>query len=318
MVPAFGESTHALVYDHGDAVRIGCLVLLACLQAGEPRATARDRGFPGLTREKEGRWTGPFFFALLADPQFGMMSDAERERRNAEEAVTHLSRLRPRFVVVLGDLTHAIPGAKGYQEQVADFKRIFGRLDRDIPLLLLPGNHDLGKKATPEGIAAWRRSFGDDYYSFWAGGLQGLVLNSHLYWDPAGAQEEQARQEEWLAGQLEGAKKDPPSHLVVFQHHAWFMKSPNEPDGYDVLPRARRGPALAALKGAGVRYIFAGHYHGNVRARDGDLEMFVLGPLGKPLRQDPSGLGIVEVYPDRLRLTYHSLEAVPEAVRLGP
>ena len=294
------------------------LPLLPLLQEEGSLARARDRSFPGLTRERQGRWEGPFFFMLLADPQFGMAADAGLERRNAEAAVAHINRLRPRFVVVLGDLTHAYPGAKGHEEQVADFRRVFGRVDRDIPLLLLPGNHDLGKRATPEGLAAWRESFGDDYYAFWAGGMQGLVLNSHLYWDPSAAPGELERQEEWLAGRLAAARKDPPRHLVVFQHHAWFMKSPEDPDGYDLIPRARRGPALAALKEAGVRYVFAGHYHGNVRARDGDLEMAVLGPLGKPLRKDPSGLGLVEVYPDRLRLTYHALEAVPESVRLEP
>ena len=294
------------------------LSLLPLLQDEAALVVAKDRGFPGLTREKEGRWAGPFFFVTLADPQFGMMTDPERERKNAEEAVAHVNRLRPRFVIVLGDLTHAVPGDKGHEEQVAEFRRIFGKVDRGIPLLLLPGNHDLAKKATPEAVSAWRKSFGDDYYTFWAGGVQGLVLNSHLYWNPAGAPEEQKGQEEWLAGQLAAAKKGPPKHLVVFQHQPWFMKTPDDADVYDVIPRARRGPALAALREAGVRYVFAGHYHGNVRARDGDLEIVVFGPLGKPIRKDPSGLGVVEVRADGLRHAYCPLDTVPEKVTLDP
>ena len=297
-------------------IPIALLLLLPSLQDEASLVAAKDRGFPGLTREKEGRWTGPFFFVALADPQFGMMADPERERKNAEAAVAHINRLKPRFVVALGDLTHAVPGEKGHEEQAAEFRRIFGRIDRGIPLLLLPGNHDLAKKITPGAIAAWRKSFGDDYYSFWAGGVQGLVLNSHLYWNPAEAPEEQARQEEWLAAHLAAAKKDPPKRLIVFQHQPWFLKTPDDGDLYDVIPRARRGPALAALREAGVRHVFAGHYHGNVRARDGDLEIVVLGPLGKPLRKDPSGLAIVEVHADRLRHAYYGLDAVPESVRL--
>ena len=279
---------------------------------------ARDRGFPGLAREKEGRWNGPFFFVALADPQFGMMTDPDRERRNAEAAVGHINRLKPRFVMVLGDLTHAVSGEKGHEEQVAKVKRIFGKVDRGIPLLLLPGNHDLAKKVTAEALSAYRKSFGDDYYSFWTGGVQGLVLNSHLYWNPAEAPEELARQEEWLAAQLAAARKEPPKHLIVFQHQPWFLKTPDDADVYDVIPWVRRGPALAALKEAGVRTVFAGHYHGNVRARDGDLEIVVLGSLGKAIRKDPSGLCIVEVYADRLRHAYHALDAVPESVRLEP
>jgi 3',5'-cyclic AMP phosphodiesterase CpdA len=295
------------------------LALLLPLAQDEPSlVAARDRGFSGLTREKEGRWTGPFFFVALADPQFGMMADPEQERKNAEAAVAHINRLKPRFVVVLGDLTHAVPGEKGHEGQVAEFKRVFSKVDRGIPLLLLPGNHDLAKKVAPAALAAWRKSYGDDYYSFWAGGVQGLVLNSHLYWNPAEAPEEQARQEEWLAERLAAAKKDPPKHLIVFQHQPWFMKTPDDADVYDVIPKARRGPALAALKDAGVRTVFAGHYHGNVRARDGDLEIVVVGPLGKALRKDPSGLLIVEVRADRLRHAYYGLGAVPESVRLDP
>jgi 3',5'-cyclic AMP phosphodiesterase CpdA len=294
------------------------ILLLPFLRDDPVLVAARDRGFPGLTREKEGRWTGPFFFVALADPQFGMMTDPEQERKNAEAAVAHINRLKPRFVAVLGDLTHAVPGEKGHEEQVAEFKEVFSKVDRGIPLLLLPGNHDLAKKATPAALAAWRKSYGDDYYSFWAGGVQGLVLNSHLYWNPAEAPEEQARQEEWLAERLAAARRDPPKHLIVFQHQPWFMKTPDDADVYDVIPKARRVPALAALKDAGVRTVFAGHYHGNVRARDGDLEIVVVGPLGKALRKDPSGLLIVEVRADRLRHAYYGLDAVPETVCLEP
>lgn len=295
------------------------LALLLALLGDDPvLAAARDRGFPGLTREREGRWTGPFFFVALADPQFGMMADRQQERKNAEAAVAHINRLRPRFVAVLGDLTHAAPGEKGHEEQAAEFKRVFSKVDRGIPLLLLPGNHDLAKKATTAALAGWRKSYGDDYYAFWCGGVQGLVLNSHLYWNPSEAPEEQARQEEWLAAQLAAAPKDPPKHLLVFQHHPWFLETPGDADVYDVIPKSRRVPALAALREAGVRAVFAGHYHGNVRARDGDLEIVVVGPLGKALRKDPSGLLIVEVHADRLRHAYYGLDAVPEAVRLGP
>lgn len=268
-----------------------------------------------LTREKEGRWTGPFFFVQAADPQFGMM-DPEQERKNAERAVEHINRLKPKFAILCGDLVNPPPGQKGYEEKVTEFKRIFGKVDPAIPLLLVPGNHDVGNKPTPESLKTYRRDFGEDYYAFWAAGVRGIVLNSTLYHDPSGAPEAQARQEEWLARRIEEATREKPRHLLVFQHHAWFLNRPDEKDGYFNLPLARRGPALAAFKDAGVRAVFAGHYHGNAHGRDGDLEMITTGPIGKPLRKDPSGLRIVEVYEDRLRHAYYGLDEVPASVEL--
>ena len=42
-----------------------------------------------------------------------------------------------------------------------------------------------------------RALFGDDRFTFWSGGLKGIVLNSTLYSDPTGAPAEQEAQETW-------------------------------------------------------------------------------------------------------------------------
>lgn len=290
------------------------LVLLLALSQDGPLRNARDRALPRLTPEAEGEWKGPFFFIQLADPQFGFMKDADREVGNAERAVEHVNRLRPRFVVVCGDLTHPEPGKKGYEEQRAKYLRIFGRVDASIPVISVAGNHDVGKSSAPADVETYAAAFGDDYFSFWSGGLQGLVLNSSLY--GAADSEARKRQDEWFTARLAEARKDPPRHLVVFQHHSWFLSDPGEKDGYFNIPLERRGPALEAMKRSGVRTVFAGHYHGNAHGRDGDLEMVTSGPVGRPLRKDPSGLRIVKVYADRLEHAYHPLDAVPDAVRL--
>src|SRR5262245_52667031 len=98
------------------AMIIRCLIAFVALTVAQdelPRIPA-NRAFPGLSAEKEGRWTGPFFFIQLADPQFGFMEDAQ-ERKNAELAVQHINRLKPRFLVVCGDLVHPPPGTPDYE-----------------------------------------------------------------------------------------------------------------------------------------------------------------------------------------------------------
>jgi 3',5'-cyclic AMP phosphodiesterase CpdA len=289
------------------------LILVLLVLQGEGLRLPRERAFPGLTREREGTWTGPFFFIQLADPQFGFM-DAAEEAKNAERAVAHINRLKPRFAVVCGDLVHPFPGAKGNSEKVEEFRRIFSKVDPSVPLVCIPGNHDVGNKPTAESLATYRKAFGDDWFGFWAGGVRCLAINSTLYHDPSGAPDEQKAQDEWFRRELAAAGKEKPRLVLVFQHHSWFLKAPDEADGYFSIPKERRGPALAAMKEAGVRAVFAGHYHGNAHGRDGELEMVTTGPVGKPLRKDPSGLRIVEVRADGIRHAYHALDAVPASV----
>ena len=287
----------------------------AAAQAEQLLRVPEKHAYPELTRDKEGRWSGPFFFIQMADPQFGMMDPAQ-ERKNAENAVRHINRLKPRFVVVCGDLVDPPPGKPEYEAKVAEFKSIFSKMDPAVPLICAPGNHDLGNTPDAAALATYRRHFGDDYFGFWAGGVRGLVINSTLYSDPSKSPQEQEAQEAWFARQLQEARQQSARHLLVFQHHSWFLTGADDKDGYFTIPQARRKPALALMKDAGVRACFAGHYHGNAAGRDGDLEMITTGPLGKPLRKDPSGLRIVEVLSGSIRHRYYSLDEVPESVEL--
>jgi hypothetical protein len=42
---------------------------------------------------------------------------------------------------------------------------------------------------TRETIEQYKQSFGDDYFSFWVGGVCYLVLNSQFYQDPSNVQD---------------------------------------------------------------------------------------------------------------------------------
>ena len=96
------------------------------------------------------------------------------------------NRLRPRFVLISGDLANQRPGADGVdgrarREQVADLKQVLSGLDEDIPLVLQPGNHDVGDAPTAASLASYTAAFGDDYFSFWIGDLLFACLNSAFY-----------------------------------------------------------------------------------------------------------------------------------------
>uniref|UniRef100_A0A3Q0RLG5 Calcineurin-like phosphoesterase domain-containing protein n=1 Tax=Amphilophus citrinellus TaxID=61819 RepID=A0A3Q0RLG5_AMPCI len=81
--------------------------------------------------DAEHEWTGPFFFIQAADPQLGLMkawrdgdcdgggdewAEEVELTKQALEAVNQL-RPKPRFMVLCGDLVHAMPGTGRAQQR---------------------------------------------------------------------------------------------------------------------------------------------------------------------------------------------------------
>jgi 3',5'-cyclic AMP phosphodiesterase CpdA len=263
----------------------------------------------GITAQNKGE----FFFVQLADPQFGAYTsdrDFAQETANYEFAVSNINRLHPTFVVICGDLINKT----GDPQQASEYFRITSKIDRSIPVYPVAGNHDVGNEPTPESLAAYRKSFGPDYYSFRQDSLYGIVLDSSLISAPGKAQEEADKQDFWLRSELQKATSSGARHIVIFQHHSWFLEKPDEPAQYFNIPAAPRRKYLDLLKAAGVRYVFAGHYHRNAYGRDGALEMITNGPVGRPLGDDPSGVRIVTVRDGRLDHRYYTLGNIPNQI----
>lgn len=116
---------------------------------------AHDRVFDGFSAHGEGCWQGDFSFVVLADTQLGMLNSDqswEEESKMMREAIMHINRLKPRFVVVCGDLVNAMPQSEHdhitrqrQKEQVRDFKKIANTIDDSIALLCVCGNHGSNK-----------------------------------------------------------------------------------------------------------------------------------------------------------------------------
>jgi 3',5'-cyclic AMP phosphodiesterase CpdA len=255
-----------------------------------------------------------FFFIQMSDPQFGMYTanaDFSRETADFTRAIAAANRLRPAFVVVCGDLTNK----QGDSAQIAEYRRIAATLDRSIPLYNVAGNHDVALPMTPRSVAAYRSTYGPDYYTFDRNGVLGIVINSSLFKEPSLAPDDASAQTRWLEAMLANARATK-RRVIVFQHHPWFLVSADEPDQYFNLPVEKRREVLKQLAEAGVRNVFAGHYHRNALARDGDLEMVTTGPVGKPLGTDPSGFRIVIVTRDSVIHRYYALDSLPDRVQL--
>ncbi len=91
-----------------------------------------------------------------------------------EDAMDKVERLRPDFVINIGDLI------EGNTEDQAQLDREWGEVNAaigrlSIPFFYVPGNHDLTNEVQRSD---WRRRLGADYYSFTYKNALFLVLNT--------------------------------------------------------------------------------------------------------------------------------------------
>lgn len=255
----------------------------------------------------------PYVFLQLSDPQFGMFTadrDFAQETINFERAVDHANRLRPDFIVITGDLVNR-PGDRA---QMDEYDRIRARIDPRIAVHAMPGNHDVDNAPTPERLAAYRARYGHDWYTFRHKNLLGIVLDSSLIHTPTEAAGEAAAQEAWLRAQLAAPRPEDVRHVVVFQHHPWFLASMHEADDYFNIPLVRRVPLLTMLREAGVRTLVSGHYHRNAVASDGGFDAIVTGAVGMPLGGSRSGLRVLRVTDTDITHRFYALDEVPATI----
>lgn len=257
--------------------------------------------------------TSGFFFVQLSDPQFGMFTadrDFAQETANFEFAVAALNRLKPTFVVITGDLVNK----PGDAAQLAEYDRIKARVAPGIPVYDMPGNHDVENAPTAESVAAYRARGGRDRYVFTHEDFTGVVLNSSLLHTPDKAPAEADAQIEWLRTTLSAVRSAGARHIVVFQHHPWFLTRSDEPDQYFNIPGVRRTPLLQLFRESGVRLLVSGHYHQNAVAVTDGIEAVTTGPVGKPLGQARSGLRVFLVTPAGITHQYYEFGRLPEAI----
>lgn len=120
-------------------------------------------------------WSGDIGKAIEQSKAYKARGENEwtEEIRLSTMAINQWNQMfpRPKFVVICGDLINDYPGRKFNQPQIDDFKQVFRKLDEEIPLVLLPGNHDIFDRPTEDSMEHYKQYFGDDYFAFWVDGV---------------------------------------------------------------------------------------------------------------------------------------------------
>lgn len=251
---------------------------------------AQERVYQGFGAAEQSAWDGSYDFIQLADPQLGMLrmdQDWAEEVTMLRLAVQHVNRLKPRFLLVSGDLTNVWPSretASVVAAQAQSFKEALRDLDPTIPLVLQPGNHDVGQDPKFEDVKRYQENFGDDYFSFWVGGVLYVAVNSQYYHklcvNAEAAQLRQA-QEDWLESVLASEECKRAKHVVLLTHVAPFMGREDESHGHFNWSVEGRRWLLGLADRAKIKLILCGHYHGNCVVRsEGGVEVVTTSSCG--------------------------------------
>lgn len=117
------------------------------------RADLHSREYVGYTQATQGQFEHPFGFALLTEPALSIKSDdvaanAVSNSNIAEDTlksvISALNKLRPKFIVTIGNMTTYTPESKLYSEGIDTYRRMMARVLDTIPCLYVPGSIDVG------------------------------------------------------------------------------------------------------------------------------------------------------------------------------
>lgn len=308
-------------------------------------------------------------FIITADTQFGILMDGydmkvptwQTEIEISRECVNEINSMkgeeRPLFVCVCGDLVDtegSFSGAQAswknvmkvwerkfiFDQQIKDWKEVWARLDEDIALVCLCGNHDVGNRPTAESIQKWTSAFGSDYLAFWINGTYNIGMNNCIFNDPSGAMHLYEEQLAWLEERLEYASARKASQIFVYSHYPWFITHEDEedatmssastpptgwgaegskfPDYYFNIPVEYRKVVLNLFRKYNVKACFSGHFHQNVVNKTSwGMDMIITGPLSMMLHstsqaianeQQTIGMRVVDVDKDSFQHEFIPLE----------
>lgn len=275
-----------------------------------------------------------FRFAVISDthlrlPQDGHLTPWKSQAKGverAEKALMQIGKVRPDFLIHLGDMVQPVPHIPSYAETAAFARQLFDA--QPYPVHYVAGNHDAGDKITPvtpahatdaHSIAAYGKAFGAGYYAFDHGPCRFVILNTTLI--GSGLPEESA-QMEWLEADL---RANAGKRLFFNIHYPIYVGTADEPSYYDNVEEPGRARLLALLKDYAAEAVFAGHVHtpffhgigstdfysmiSTCFVRHDYAEMFHTTPAEEFGRNDEPKLGWaeVEVYEQGHSVTYRRM-----------
>lgn len=196
-----------------------------------------------------------FRFVVLSDRTSG------RQEGALAQVVDEVNRLKPDFVMCIGDLVEAEDndGEPVWRQAWDEFHHELSGLQ--APFFYCPGNHDVSAPIARKVYTSLHGVNGRTYYSFNYRDCHFVVLDSTI-WHNERDSAAGKTQLQWLRQDLSGARSA--RHIFVFVHHPLFE---GEPVGKDVL----------AVVDPKRTTFFSGHWHTMSSATLNGMPYYVIG-----------------------------------------
>ncbi len=225
--------------------------------------------------------------------RFMIIADSHNDNQNLKKAITQAKASYPdtAFIIGLGDYTD-VGTLKELKSAKADLD------SSGLRYFLVAGDHDLWDSRN-NNLAAdtnFKTVFGPTYQSFNYNGFKFLLLdNSDNY---KGITNEQKN---WLTSELERAKTEGNSGILVFIHEPLFHPSSDHYMGkIETELKSQAESLLFQLKASSVKKIFSGdiHYFSQYEEPITKLPMITVGALVTERNPQLPRFAIVYVYQD--------------------
>ncbi|CRG95559.1 serine/threonine protein phosphatase CPPED1, putative [Plasmodium gallinaceum] len=276
----------------------------------------------------------PFYFILYGDIQYGMLrSDIGwfEERILLKKAIEKTNKLKPPFVIAMGDLSNANPSTEAQNEQYNDLKEDFKLLNKSIDLYVFCGNHDVGNSPTCETIKKYEDVWGDGYYSFIYNNCGFIILNSSILYDDTYVKSLRDKQLEWLEETLKKMQSLNLKYKFIFMHHPLMYDNIDEDENIGLIyvdkirlyvdknrfhiKKETRLIIYELMKKYNVNHIFCAHLHFNKEGNiDSNIKQIVISAVGMQVRDDKSGILIVQVNEKNVDYKYYPFDYIPNMI----
>jgi serine/threonine-protein phosphatase CPPED1 len=192
-----------------------------------------------------------FTFVQLCDVQLGYGESYAKDVNSFKLAVQRINEVKPDFVILCGDMVNTFD-----DKSLKDFNDVKSGLK--VPLYCCPGNHDIGNEPNIVTLTKYRKALGKDYFSFEHKGYTFILTNTSLW--KVNVPEESQKHDVWFKSTLKAAA-DKKSPVFFIGHYPLYVRSADEPNGYNPLPTAKRKELLDLSEKSGVVAILTGHLH---------------------------------------------------------
>jgi len=254
----------------------------------------QQRKFRSRIEKRELTWQGDYEFISIGNPPGLSVRHIDKEL--IRQMVTVINRRRPKFVVVCAQLIQNVEsnwsisdledGNRKKTKEWGAFHEIYSKIVRCIPLVFVRGNYNVDSNLSKARIK-YNNEFQDNYFTFWAGGVRYIVLNSQIMQRLETSDELSFAHEKWFNAELTRQHKRNPVHLVVFCRIPPFCYDIDEMNTNFNWPRRKRVIWLDKMVAANVKKIYCAQFERSFRRVYKGLEIVASASIGTKIFTKP-------------------------------